>query len=206
MQAFKARVPEDLVPLDPPVGLLADWVADKATFLQVAEETLPTGGAVYTVTDTSGDVVLKGERKALSLHKELTISGPDHEKLITLRSSLSFTGRTTGVVGLDPSGVIVLDVHVDSDTHTLGVHYTGFATHEPATLRLRGAMTNATADLVLNDTYTVARLRREVLSTLEESDQKKTYFIWVAQGVDVAFTVATCIALGRLLREQHLRN
>lgn len=44
MQAFKSRVPDVLVPLDPPVGLLADWVADKATFLKVAEETLPTGG------------------------------------------------------------------------------------------------------------------------------------------------------------------
>ncbi|WOO76449.1 uncharacterized protein LOC62_01G000070 [Vanrija pseudolonga] len=197
MQAFKSRVPDVFVPLDPPVGLLADWVADKPTFLKVAEETLPTGGAVYNVTDTNGDIVLKGERRALSLHKEL-----NHVKLITLRSSLSFTGKTTGVVGLDSSGAIVLDVHMDSGTHALGVHYTGFATHQPATLRLQGQLVNNTADIVLNNTYTVARVRREVLSTSEESDQKKTYFIWVAQGVDVAFTVATCIALGRLLREQ----
>lgn len=91
--------------------------------------------AIYNVTDTNGDIVLKGERAALSLHKELSessnseeafsteacpltpgiaISGPDHVKLITLRSSLSFTGKTTGVVGLDSSGAIVLDVHMDS--------------------------------------------------------------------------------------------
>ncbi|KAL1406801.1 hypothetical protein Q8F55_006207 [Vanrija albida] len=188
---------EKMHPVQPALGLNPAFVRNEEETLVLRERVFSFTGDDFSVQDTKGRRIIKARAKLVSMHDSKEILDANGNFLFKLRSKKLAIHKT--FVAEDKGGVEVFRVskHI-SLTSRLEVDFTNASDGRKTSLTLTGNMFMGGAEIKWDGSQTVAKISKHHVSMREFVDDKQTYYVTVAPGVDLALIAAVCICFDEI--------
>jgi uncharacterized protein YxjI len=201
MTMFHASGSRELRPVNPPVAVYDEFVAQVPTTLCLKEKAWSMSGDDFGITDANTrKTVLKCKGKYMSLHDRKKIESPDGKMLYNMADKMLAIRKTT--VAEDDRKREVLKV---TKKWSPGSKLTATAvdkTDRELTLVLNGDMYGVSANIELKDGTPLAHISRKLVTATDMVADKQTYYVTIAPGVDISLMAAVCICFDEAMNEE----
>ena len=202
MGLFFNSAPQVLHPVNPPVGVLANYIMQQPTTLVLKEKVFSFSGDDFSIKDTNGVTVVQCAGKALSFRDTKRITDASGRPLFVLKNKLISIHKT--FLAEDPNGREIFRVkkHLSFGTKMSAV-FTSATTGKQTELSIKGDMFGMGANIMMNDSIPVATISRQYMNIRQVWGDQQTYYVTVAAGVDLALIAAICICFDEAKNESN---
>ncbi|KAL1413740.1 hypothetical protein Q8F55_001522 [Vanrija albida] len=206
MADYKPAGARELLPIDPSVGVLPGYIAREPTVIYLRDKLLTVSDTDSPIRKGNGDVVLRFTDKAWSVKRRTEINDAEGNPLLKLRCNLA---TIQGHVVADDAGGTEL-FNVQGKFKLLSRHYEvsfkDVQSKAGATVHVRGDKFGSKADVVLPDGRVLAQIDRQLFTKNDIVKNNESYYIWIAQGVDVALITGICVAVDMIKEQRSARR
>ncbi|KAF4119514.1 Pfam:DUF567 [Geosmithia morbida] len=188
-------MPPHLNPVQRPMGLFPNFIAQRSETLVIKEKVFSLSGDSFDIKLANGQPIFKIKGRHLTLSGRKSMSDANGNALFDIVKELLHLHTTFAAE--DPQGKKILEVK--SSFKLMGSKATiEFQSSDGRTVRLimKGNWFDTSADIVDEETGAVAaRIDRKLVNARELFGDGQTYAVTIAPGVDMALMAAACVAL-----------
>ncbi|WRT66012.1 uncharacterized protein IL334_002963 [Kwoniella shivajii] len=200
MGFFGSSAPAALHPINPPLGLHANYFAQQPTTLVLKEKVFSWSGDDFSVKDTNGHTVVRCHGQSMSFRDRKVINDANGQFLFGLRNKLLSIHKTFVGETQDERELFRIRKRMSLGSK-MEATFVNPATSQTITLVLKGDFWGGSADISIENGPVVAQISRELFNARQIFGDQQTYYVTVAPGVDLALIAAICICFDEAKNE-----